>query len=402
VTATARIAAAAGLSIIVTFGGAVSAQTAPTGYVSVLADHLPNRDATELRTRVYGEHKVDAGRIRLVAAGFVEGLLADRDGLAADAIAEPNELTATLRTRRLDVTAGFSRVVWGRLDELQPTDVVNPLDVSRFFFEGRSEARLAVPLLRAIVYAGEHASVEGIYVPFFRPGRFDRLDEPSSPFNLAPAVPHADRTPARTAGNAQGGARASVTSGRVDWSVSGYRGFRPLGVFAAADAASLERIYPRFTMIGADFETVAGPWGLRGELAVFTEDVFQPQTLSPALTGRSFDAGGGVDRKAGDYRISAQAVVHHEEYDGERGSRNDVSLIVSADRSFSQQKYEGRLFGVYNPNGGTAFLRGILRAALRDNVALETSLGVFTGEGADSIGRFSDSDFAYLRLKYSF
>jgi hypothetical protein len=384
-------------------GGAAAAQSAPTGYVSVLADHLPNRDATELRARVFGEHKIDAGsRIRLAAAGFVEGLVADRDGATGDAIAEANELSATLRLKRFDVMAGFSRVIWGRLDELQPTDVVNPIDVSRFFFEGRSEARLAVPLLRAVVFAGEHASIEGIYVPFFRRGRFDRLDEPSSPFNLAPAVPYADRVPPRTAGNAQGGARANFTSGRVDWSVSGYRGFRPLGVYAATEALSLERIYPRFTMVGADVETVAGPWGVRGELAVFTQDAFQPQTPSAVLTGRSFDAGGGVDRKAGDYRISGQVLLHHEEYDGGAEPRNDVSLIVSADRSFSSQKYEGRLFGVYNPNGGTAFVRGIVRASLRDNVALETSIGVFAGDGPDTIGRFSDRDFAYVSLKCFF
>ena len=43
---------------------------------------------------------------------------------------------AELTAGRLDVRAGFARVIWGRLDEVQPTDVVNPLDVSRFFFEG--------------------------------------------------------------------------------------------------------------------------------------------------------------------------------------------------------------------------------------------------------------------------
>ena len=46
------------------------------------------------------------------------------------------------------VGSGFTRVVWGRLDEIQPTDVINPLDVSRFFFEGRAEARLPVALVR--------------------------------------------------------------------------------------------------------------------------------------------------------------------------------------------------------------------------------------------------------------
>ena len=383
--------------------GVASAQSAPAGYVSVFADHLPNRDATELRARLFVERTVDAGpHLRLSGSGFVEGLVADRKGAVRDAIAEPQELTATIRTKRVDLAAGLGRVVWGRLDELQPTDVVNPLDVSRFFFEGRGEARLAVPLIRATVYAGEHASVEAVYVPFFRRGRFDRLAEPSSPFTLAPAVPFDDRSPARTAGNGQGGARASFTTGRVDWSVSAYHGFRPFGIYAAASPQSVVRIYPRFTMVGADFETVSGAWVIRGELAAFTRDAFQPRAAAPVLTGRSFDGGGGVDRKAGEYRISGQVLVHREEYDTGSGSRTDVSLIVSTDRTFSRQKYEGRLFGVYNPVSGAAFVRGIARANLRDNVALEGSIGAFGGDGLDTIGRFSDSDFAYVRLKYFF
>lgn len=383
--------------------GVLHAQSAPTGYVSIFADHVPNRDATELRVRVFGEEKIDAGQtIRLVASGFAEGLLADRNGAVRDVVAEPQELTATLRTKRLDVTAGFGRVVWGRLDELQPTDVVNPLDASRFFFEGRSEARLAVPLVRAMLYAGEHASVEGVYVPFFRRARFDRLDEPTSPFALVPAVPFSDRSPERTARNAQGGARASFTSGRVDWSISGFRGFRPFGIYAAVDPFTIERVYRRFTMIGGDFETVFGPWGLRGEAAAFTADAFQPTAPGPVRTGSSFDGGGGVDRKAGDYRISGQFLVHRENYDDGGEPRTDVSLIVSADRTFAQQKYEGRVFGVYNPTSGAAFVRGIARANLRDNVAVEASIGAFTGDSTDNIGRFADSDFAYVRLKYFF
>ena len=57
-----------------------SAQSRPTGNVSTLVDHLPNRDATELRARLFAEQKFDAGpKVRFVASGFVEGLLADRD-----------------------------------------------------------------------------------------------------------------------------------------------------------------------------------------------------------------------------------------------------------------------------------------------------------------------------------
>jgi len=173
-------------------------------------------------------------------------------------------------------------------------------------------------------------------------------------------------------------------------------------MYSATSAFFIDRVYPRFTMVGADFETVAGAWVVRGELAAFPRGAFQAPAAAVVVPGRSFDVGGGVDRKAGEYRVSGQVLVHHEAYDDSAQGRTDVSLIVSADRSFARQKYEGRLFGVYNPSSDAAFVRGIAKAALRDNVALEGSLGWFTGTGTDIIGRFSDSDFVYLRLKYFF
>src|SRR3954469_6701971 len=107
----------------------VAAQSPPTGNVSVFLDRLPNRDATELRGRAFVEEKIDAGpHVRIAASGFAEGLLArrrttpgsDSAGKVTDGTIEAQELTVTLRARRVDVTAGLGRVVWGRLDELQP------------------------------------------------------------------------------------------------------------------------------------------------------------------------------------------------------------------------------------------------------------------------------------------
>jgi len=388
---------------------ALLAQAAqPTGYASVFVDRFPNRDATELRARVFAEEKIDAGpRLRVTASGFVEGLVADRSGHVNDAIAEPQDLTMTLRTARAELTAGLARVVWGRLDELQPTDVINPLDLSRFFFEGRSDARMSVPLVRGRLFAGEHASVEGIYVPFFRRARFDRLDEASSPFNLAPrqgpggpAVPVTDRPPARIAANAQGGARVNVTSGRVDWSVSAYDGFRPFGLYSLSPAGGLERTYSRFTMIGGDVETARGVWAARGEVAIFPRDVFQTASSPEILHGTSFDAGAGVDRKAGDYRVSGDVLVHRESH--ERASRTDVSIIASVNRDFARETYQTRVFALYNPGEASGFVRAIAVAGVRDNVKLEGSIGWFAGSGADTISRFADSDFLYVRLKCFF
>ena len=102
-------------------------------------------------------------------------------------------------------------------------------------------------------------------------------------------------------------------------------------------------------------------------------------------------------------------LVHREVYDaplrtldGVRTDRNDVSLVVSGDRTFARERYRLRTFGVYTPNEDSAFVRGIGTASVRDNLVLEGSVGWFLGTGTDAVGRFSDSDFAYVRLKYFF
>ena len=156
-------------------------------------------------------------------------------------------------------------------------------------------------------------------------------------------------------------------------------------------------------MLGADFESVRGEWGVRGEVAAFVRDTFQGTDLS-SVAGQSFDAGAGVDRRAGDYHLTGTVIFHREEPDGPSTAafetRNDVSLILSADRTFARERYRTRVFTVYNPSEGSAFLRFIGMATLRDDLALEASGGWFPGDGRDTIGRFSDSDFVYVRLKY--
>lgn len=422
-------------------GGAQSlrAQPAPSGSVTVTSDFFPNRGNTgELRARLFARKVLDpAPGLLISVSGFAEGLLARRPALISGGNTAVREATARVvdgnidyKRARVDILAGFTRIAWGHLDELQPTDVVNPLDVSRFFFESRSEARLPVALVRMRAYLTETASLEAVYVPFFRRGRFDQLAEPSSPFNIQPArsadvavclargcptllpIVLEEREPPKTFASSQGGVRFSATSGRVDWSISAYRGLEPFGFGVAAPpapSATFLRVdveHPRFTMLGADFETVRGEWGIRGEVAAFVEDNFQASSLQ-VVTGSSIDAGLGVDRKAGAYRVSATALLHREAYaepiSPDRDlARADVSVILSADRSFARERYGLRTFGVYNATESSAFLRTIVTAKVRDNVSLEGSGGWFLGTGRDIVGRFSDSDFACARLKYYF
>ncbi len=130
--------------------------------MSISTDYLPNiGDTLELRARLFVERQVDAGpNVRFSFSGWAEGLVADRadsfrQGLSGEiehrarcgGAAARGVCRSAGRKYRFAGGAVEGRV--GRLDEVQPSDVINPLDISRYLFEGRNEARLPVPLVRA-------------------------------------------------------------------------------------------------------------------------------------------------------------------------------------------------------------------------------------------------------------
>lgn len=395
------------------------------------------RGVTEIRVRLFADRALKRGVLTLRAAGYVEGLVADRiaGDTSSDAIVRPQELYAELAGKTIDVRAGLSRIVWGRLDELQPGDAINPLDLSKFFFEGRSEARLPVLVLRGRWHVREGGTFEGVLLPRFQPGHFDQLDENSSPFNLVPreicgraptgffapaCVQPAVRVEEPTAAwrNLQGGARVSATTGRVDWAVAAFRGFEALPLYrvelspiGGALYPTLVGSHPRTSMVAGDFESVRGGWGIRGEVVAFVEDNFQSADATRAVEGRSVQAGVGVDRKSGVYRFSASMLLDHRSAspahaghsdDSRRVTDTDWTVIGSADRTFARETRLLRGFGLYNVSERTAFLRAVAALSVRDNLWLEGSGGLFLGDGDDVVGLFRDRDFLYARVKYYF
>lgn len=433
-----RVPSAAGvmLAALLVTSPAGAEQASITGNISALVDHLPNiprrenpvgSDAfTELRLRAVVDLQVEPRPwLRFRFAGVGDGLAADRSGAVRDASADALEAWVEFAGARGDVRAGMSRVVWGRLDEVQPTDVINPIDVSRYLLDGRGEARIAVPLVRARFLPSDKLTLEGVIVPGFRRGRFDRLDEESSPFNLFNDIPPPvcialegvvcpDRWSFQRdepGNDLQGGARIAVTTGRVDWSVSTWRGFVPFallnGVVPGATPA-LRLSHPRYTMVGGDFETVAGKWAIRGEAAYFPNRPLQFEHEPLWFSGDAFEAGAGVDRRAGDFTLSGTILYRRTDLVLDTGDvaepiKNDnVSLVAGFSRTFSRDRIETRVFSLVNPENRAGFVRGLIAWKPIDDLAIESSIGWFAGDGDDVITRFGDRDFGYLRLKYYF
>jgi hypothetical protein len=366
---------------------APAARAQPTvthrGSVAAMMAALPDVDATELRVRLDGTVDVEFDQAWVIrASSWIDALAGSRrDERATDLVYQPGEIYARYRRERFDVTAGFQRVVWGTLDEVQPTDVVNPLDVSRFLFEGRSEARLPVLALRARLFLPRDTAVDAVYVPVFRPGRYDLLDEETSPFNLradscrdgvctvplsggasgqaGPAdrsIPVLSRQPARTAGNGSVGVRATRTVGGVDVGVSAWRGWQAFPLVSVAvlpprmmvprelgpsgerplpsspdPAVVLSESWSRITMIGADAEAARGAITWRAEGAFFVDTQVQappddpaaagaPAGLGPTVDGRSLQVGAGLDWTTGPWRTFGNVIVRRSWAVGDRAA----------------------------------------------------------------------------------
>jgi hypothetical protein len=115
-----------------------------TGSLSAIIDALPNVPQSdvvaELRLRAIVDAQMEAKPwLRFRFAGVADRL-AERGGSARDTAVDALEAWVEASGARADMRAGVGRLAWGRLDEVQPTDVINPIDVARFLLEGRSRS----------------------------------------------------------------------------------------------------------------------------------------------------------------------------------------------------------------------------------------------------------------------
>jgi hypothetical protein len=377
------------------------------GHFELRGTGYPSRELLEARVRLFGRYDVALGqRWHLRAAGYLDGV-AGNEGRGTDAVIKPHESFLEWRGSRAEVRLGFSNVVWGVLDEIQPTDVVNPIDVARFVVEGRAEARLPVPLVRFRSFTASDTSIEAIWVPLPRRGRFDQVGEESSPF-LPPtlgALPRGEL--ARRPSHMEAGARVRGTAGRVDWGASFFRDVADFSLYDSRPTEgfvpTLEPVRPIRWMVGGDLEAAGGGWVVRAEGALFLRDPLQLQVPPRVITATTFHGGLGADRRLGEARVFANLLYRAVPSRPSLVDRDEVSFVGGVSRDFGRGTRHVRVFGVYNARAGSAFLRAILGAEVVENLRVEASAGLFRGgDGFDTFALLERADFLVIRLRAFF
>jgi len=227
-------------------------------------------------------------------------------------ILEPvlRELYADIYMGRLDLRVGHQIIVWGRADGINPTDNLTP---KNYFVRSPEpdDMSLGNYLLRGRYRVTGNIRLEGIWVPFSRYSiyRFDLFEMPDYV-----RFKHADNLAWESSGG-NIGLKAEFLFRGIDGSVSWFSGFDPqpginidyLRMEMTGDIAMdlAAKVY-RHNLIGADFATVAGSFGIRGEAGLrMPVDEYRNKIFTPRTDIRYVF---GIDRTIGNLNIIAQYI----------------------------------------------------------------------------------------------
>jgi hypothetical protein len=392
------------------------------GYIETSALSSPNQEDTdEWRNRLLLKKRKDVNdRLTCYMSGRMDVLVSDREEENNDIMLRVDDAYGKLYVKRGEVTMGYSKVFWGKLDHLSPVDIVNPLDVSQLFLRTeRKEAKLAVPLVMASAYLGEMSRLDVMVLPVFKQGTYDELNEISSPFNIAyvpspfDTLPVEEQLPSKTIGNMEYSGRFSSVFREIDWSLYYFHGFGDFPLYTLtyhydpliheSIPDSIKAEYVTYSMFGYDFEFVWGKWGIRGEGALFTDQGFQKKGTLDYIEGDSIALGFGADRSFGDTYLNVSALYQKIFTDDDIEARRDeITLLGNLERSFSYETKMLKLFSIFNTMSHSIFLKGTCSVNLIENLWADVSIGLFDGKEKDTLGRFKDSDFFAITCTYHF
>jgi len=150
-----------------------------------------------------------------------------------------------------ELRVGKQKVSWGQLDEIQPTDHLNPEDLTEFFFQPELERKIGVPGIRLLGFRGPW-TLDAVWNPVYTAYRFpneddrwfppllevpDVVDTPFGPVPTRARYLDVDR-PAHTLAHSDVGLRVTRFWRGAEASLALFHGFDKSATFGArAEAA---------------------------------------------------------------------------------------------------------------------------------------------------------------------
>lgn len=312
----------------------------------------------------------------------------------------------------LDFRAGKQIIVWGRADQINPTDNLTPRDNTLFIPES-DDQRLGTVAAKA-TYNFPGVAATAILLPRFRPS--------VQPIPHAAGIAFNESVP----GGNQYALKLEQSGRGVDWSLSYFRGFDlnpDISIQSAIPGAlTLLLQHHRLRVLGADAATVMGRYGIRAEAAyTWTEDEAggDPYVKNPFFYGVL-----GTDRTFFEYlnvnlqyyvrKISnfsdpnsiadplARGVAIQQSIFSSQQDKLQQGMSLRIANKWLHETLEAEIAAVYDFTRKDYLLRPKLSYAFDDHWNGKLGATLFRGNANTLFGMLRDRSAVFGEARYSF
>ncbi len=336
----------------------------------------------DLASGLEAPHNLDAGgKLELLLDHYV-GDAAFHVGLKGsyneDFQIELDEAYVDYYADQFDVRVGKQRLSWGTALQINPTDVINPVNIQDPM--GDKQA-----LYAAVVdyYLGHNIKLSGVWVPLFKPV-MEVIPHPLIPGQVI--VP--EKVQPKLA-NSELGLRTSFMGIKGwDFSASYFRGWEdfPTPQVVPGVPPQITASYRKMQMFGFDVATTMGDMGLWGEGAYFVPE----------------DADGYYQFiVGGDYGFSNGLVLIGQYYH-RSGDQSANNIIIAAEYPFGLM-HSARLGAMYSLDSNEYMLSPEVTFSLADSTSLSLGVQYFSSSPSDlGMPAVGQGNNIYAHLKVGF
>ena len=333
---------------------------------------------------------------------------------------ELREAYGKLRWGPVDFRIGRQIVLWGKADEFNPTDFVNPEDYREFFSLSRAERKIGIFLSKIDYYRGNF-KLELLVIPSFIASEIPMdTAHPWMPRHIGDffndpllRISEADK-PEAVLENAEFAARCSAIMVGFDFSFCVYSGYFDLPVmvrtgFIPPETVLVTPSYKKCQAAGFDFATVIQGWGVRGECAYILEGYYQTEEstdIDGIEKSSSLSFVLGTDRTiGGDVYLNLQWIEQllfaYEE--GMVEDKIENRLVASGYRKFFYDELTvGFSAMIYKVTNGDYLLHPYISYSPADGVSIETGMYLFGGPAESLFGQFDVNNCISLSVSFFF
>ncbi len=334
------------------------------------------------------------------------------------------EAYAAAEFGQFEIKAGQMILNWGRTDEINPVDVVNPEDLSEFYTIEKMERKIPVMLFDGILYLGDFA-LQAVWIPFFEPAVIPSrgpwaqntlLEFRQAAPDLYAGLDFSDRDGAgrRDINNSETAVRLTGILGSFDFGLVYFYGYndQPAIKIDITDAGNpADIIYKKYSGYGFDFAYSIGGYGFRGEFFYRDRILYTYEKTPPPLMSydnyESPDFQGiiGIDKTYGENIYVNIQVMYTRilDYKDDMLMHEDMIMgMGTVEDKFLRETLTVALDFYYGFREKDWMLGPRIEYALTDNLKAKLSGFIVDGPLASDLGQFKNNDMVILQFAYNF